>query len=763
MKPNKLLSLLLSSSLVLGSNMMYVHATSLDGNTNISTAQMGEGEGESAEIQSVTVTSVEEFKNAINNHDIEKIILGNDLTFSDKIVDSERDTAVVLKRDLILDGNGHTITNTKTRSIFDVLDAGVVVFMNLELKNVASKGNGRCIDLRNENIALYLENVTLDASGTNLNPQPLTIGGNYSGTSNVEIKDSLINAGKNGYGITTFNKVNINVNNTLISGYAGLYFKAEVSSQGSTGSKINLNNTTINGKGDGACDFGAIAFEDNGVELNINNSKINLATVEGNGNVYSALQFSNYNLTGESPVANNTITFNGDSEINTTGVGLAALFREETNNEVLVGTGVESDVEIPTYCLPNNNVVMEKEVDGKTVYVSTPQVESIEVSNKKFEGVVGETLEFTYKINPEDTLFELEVEDFPSVGKATIDKENNKVLVDLVGQGSMALLLKAGDAIEVVEIDVEQWFNVTFKYAENIDNYDVAYGELVEAPEIDTEVDGYEFLGWFNGDELYDFNTPVTSDLTLIAKWEKIEDTGNENPEVKPEEPTNPEEPETPNEDEEIEPGKYEVSVPELDLTKQFDKVVVGVADAKNAKDTLEKAANKEYGESIKEVLELGFDIEATLTYELLEAKDAENDYKLVEKYAKDKKLEVAQLLDISTVILVEGDKAANLTKIETPIKLRMALPKEYLKDGRTFKVLHVNNGKVEELETVAKDNYVEFETSHFSTFALSFTDKTTNVENPDTGVNNINLPVIGTVVTLIGACLVFFLRKKNK
>lgn len=36
------------------------------------------------------------------------------------------------------------------------------------------------------------------------------------------------------------------------------------------------------------------------------------------------------------------------------------------------------------------------------------------------------------------------------------------------------------------------------------------------------EKEGYEFTGWYNGDKKYDFSTPVTSDLTLTAKWEKV-------------------------------------------------------------------------------------------------------------------------------------------------------------------------------------------------------------------------------------------------
>ncbi len=34
---------------------------------------------------------------------------------------------------------------------------------------------------------------------------------------------------------------------------------------------------------------------------------------------------------------------------------------------------------------------------------------------------------------------------------------------------------------------------------------------------------GYQFLGWYLEDEPYDFNIPVTNDITLVAKWEKVE------------------------------------------------------------------------------------------------------------------------------------------------------------------------------------------------------------------------------------------------
>ena len=34
---------------------------------------------------------------------------------------------------------------------------------------------------------------------------------------------------------------------------------------------------------------------------------------------------------------------------------------------------------------------------------------------------------------------------------------------------------------------------------------------------------GYKFLGWYNGNEKYDFSKKITQNITLTAKWEKIE------------------------------------------------------------------------------------------------------------------------------------------------------------------------------------------------------------------------------------------------
>ena len=64
---------------------------------------------------------------------------------------------------------------------------------------------------------------------------------------------------------------------------------------------------------------------------------------------------------------------------------------------------------------------------------------------------------------------------------------------------------------------------------ENTENAsaEVPNGQTVAKPQ-DPVCAGYRFLGWYeleNGayaEEAYDFTTPVTADLTLYAKWERI-------------------------------------------------------------------------------------------------------------------------------------------------------------------------------------------------------------------------------------------------
>ena len=54
-----------------------------------------------------------------------------------------------------------------------------------------------------------------------------------------------------------------------------------------------------------------------------------------------------------------------------------------------------------------------------------------------------------------------------------------------------------------------------------IDEVEVIDGGTLTLNNISTTKPGYTFLGWYSGDEKFDFSTKITKDITLTAKWEK--------------------------------------------------------------------------------------------------------------------------------------------------------------------------------------------------------------------------------------------------
>ncbi|MCI8489168.1 MAG: hypothetical protein HFJ04_02770 [Lachnospiraceae bacterium] len=69
-------------------------------------------------------------------------------------------------------------------------------------------------------------------------------------------------------------------------------------------------------------------------------------------------------------------------------------------------------------------------------------------------------------------------------------------------------------------------YTVTFKNDDNIETVTVTEGEKVAEPPAPTK-DGYTFDGWYadNASTAFDFNTVITSDITLTAKWTPISGT----------------------------------------------------------------------------------------------------------------------------------------------------------------------------------------------------------------------------------------------
>ena len=62
---------------------------------------------------------------------------------------------------------------------------------------------------------------------------------------------------------------------------------------------------------------------------------------------------------------------------------------------------------------------------------------------------------------------------------------------------------------------------VTFNFGEYKKSQTIDDGALVTEPTQKPKKEKHKFLGWYLDDKLYDFTTPVTSDIELVAKFEK--------------------------------------------------------------------------------------------------------------------------------------------------------------------------------------------------------------------------------------------------
>ena len=187
-----------------------------------------------------------------------------------------------ITKSLTLDGNGHTITgywrrgstsNYPTIAINFNQTANMtdVVLKNVSVINTATTGSGRGIETRGCLNSLTLTNVNVEVQKSTGYRQPITIGGNQASVATIKIDNSTITceAGK-GYGIITFNPVDMTINDTTITSWAAIYMKGIDGSAGSRGSKVvatncafnceNINSGTSN-------EFGAIVFEDGAIDF----------------------------------------------------------------------------------------------------------------------------------------------------------------------------------------------------------------------------------------------------------------------------------------------------------------------------------------------------------------------------------------------------------------------------------------------------------------------------------------------------------------
>ena len=249
-------------------------------------------------------------------------------------------------------------------------------------------------------------------------------------------------------------------------------------------------------------------------------------------------------------------------------------------------------------------------------------------------------------------------------------------------------------------------FSVTFIYRNGSENIrkTVGYNEKVTKP--DTPVwNGYTFDVWCRDDnceEAYDFNTPVTEDLFLYARWKK-------NPETKGRIRT---------EDKPVEIGDMSGKSPqEIALAEEIkNNTGNSAASAASLAAALKDKIKKDVAKNGKDILLF---IDMKLTDVVVDEREtAALTYDVTPKKS-----------DIDAGGHVgEPEKVKNSDIVGT-VKLRLPIPKSI--NEKYVTVIHESEGypvKTYRNLTIVNQGtdkaYVEIKITHFSTFELSFTDQ---------------------------------------
>jgi len=91
-----------------------------------------------------------------------------------------------------------------------------------------------------------------------------------------------------------------------------------------------------------------------------------------------------------------------------------------------------------------------------------------------------------------------------------------------------AMTIAATSCEEPEELELEKTYTVTFNSNDGsaVDPQTVKEGEKATRPSPDPTKDGFYFVGWFSDvalNNVYDFDTPVTKNITLYAKWTTVQ------------------------------------------------------------------------------------------------------------------------------------------------------------------------------------------------------------------------------------------------
>ncbi len=190
-----------------------------------------------------------------------------------------------------------------------------------------------------------------------------------------------------------------------------------------------------------------------------------------------------------------------------------------------------------------------------------------------------------------------------------------------------------------------------------------------------------------------------------------------------------------------------DVEAPVIDTSKPVDEVTVGINDKEsqqNISDTMtsivdgiinKKEVTSVSGktvENIKNAINEGKVISTEV--QVTPVKETEvnaQDKKVLEDHI-DQNVNIAQYLDINILVKANNQVIGEINQLNKEITFTVAIPEDLMKEGRTFYVIRVHDGKAEKLETVEnEDGTLTFKTDKFSTYALAYEDAQDSTTTP--------------------------------
>ncbi|MBQ6841244.1 MAG: hypothetical protein IJO63_03925 [Bacilli bacterium] len=358
----------------------------------------------------VEVNSEDTLKQALANGETEITLTDDIVLVSDVHTHATRSVGLEVKGEgtITINGGGHTLSSALVVAVEVRAAAGKTV--NVVFNNITIVGAQRAIDIRSKDVTLDLNKANLSVTSYG-NYQALTVGGS-AGRITVNVNDSVIDGGKAGYGIITFNPVDLNIVNSEVKGYAALYMKESDGSEGSAGSVVTIKDSVFEGNSQysGSTDnFGTIVLNDKNITINIKDTVIKSVNT---GTAYQVPFVIGSDLNDVKENEQNQITIEGNSEIiinNQIDDESLVLNYDNTKMEVVVKAGVKSNVEIKEEFLETGVETVVDETTGEVTVVKRHNITLGSVANgtvtlDKENALPGETVTITAEANKDYTL-----------------------------------------------------------------------------------------------------------------------------------------------------------------------------------------------------------------------------------------------------------------------------------------------------------------------------------------------------------------------